>query len=150
MVDYAITGSLKLSSADLQRILFGQEYIVIEQDLSGEPTPSKRLKPSSTIEEDEEVSRCAPLCFPSRVPPDAFTSDSVTIISSLSPIVESIHLATEWVLRLATRANLSTNVGISAWFSHCSTRSSQRATNNVPECMRSSCHVRSSRLMVSF
>lgn len=49
-------GSLKLSSADLQRILFGQEHTVTEQNLSLEPTPPKRLKSSSNIDEDDEVS----------------------------------------------------------------------------------------------
>ncbi|UJR33862.1 hypothetical protein I4U23_021283 [Adineta vaga] len=43
-----------ISSSDLQRFLFGEQYAIIEQDLSIEPTPSKRLKSSSTNEEIDE------------------------------------------------------------------------------------------------
>ncbi len=35
--------------------MFGEQYSIIEQDNSIEPTPSKRLKSSSTDEENEEV-----------------------------------------------------------------------------------------------
>jgi hypothetical protein len=46
---------IKVSSSDLQRFIFGEQYAIIEQDQSIEPTPSKRLKSSNTIEGDEEV-----------------------------------------------------------------------------------------------
>ncbi len=35
--------------------MFGEQYSIVEQDNSIEPTPSKRLKSSSTDEENEEV-----------------------------------------------------------------------------------------------
>ncbi|CAF0882078.1 unnamed protein product [Adineta steineri] len=43
-----------VSSSDLQRYVFGDLYAIIEQDSSAEPTPSKRLKSSSTTEENDE------------------------------------------------------------------------------------------------
>ena len=46
---------VKVSSSDLQRFVFGEKYRIIEQDHSIEPTPSKRLKSSSTNEENDEV-----------------------------------------------------------------------------------------------
>lgn len=35
--------------------MFGEQYSFFEQDHSIEPTPSKRLKSSSTTEDNEEV-----------------------------------------------------------------------------------------------
>ncbi|CAF4341168.1 unnamed protein product, partial [Adineta steineri] len=43
-----------VSSSDLQRYVFGDLYAIIEQDSSAEPTPSKRLKSTSTTEENDE------------------------------------------------------------------------------------------------
>ncbi len=45
---------IKISSSDLQRFVFGEQYAITEQDHSIEPT-AKRLKTSSTNEENEEV-----------------------------------------------------------------------------------------------
>jgi hypothetical protein len=46
---------MKVSSGDLQRFVFGEQYSIFEQDHSIEPTPAKRLKSSSTNEDNEEV-----------------------------------------------------------------------------------------------
>lgn len=54
-INFDIYLSMKVSSSDLQRFVFMEEYSIVEQDSSTEPTPSKRLKPSSTNEENNEV-----------------------------------------------------------------------------------------------
>ncbi len=46
---------MKVSSSDLQRFVFGEQYSIFEQDHSIEPSPAKRLKPSTTNEDNEEV-----------------------------------------------------------------------------------------------
>jgi len=46
---------MKVSSSDLQRFVFGEQYSIFEKDHPIEPTPSKRLKSTSTNEENEEV-----------------------------------------------------------------------------------------------
>ncbi|CAF3646474.1 unnamed protein product [Rotaria sordida] len=43
-----------VSSADLQRFVFGEQYSIIEQDHSPEPTSSKRIKVSNSNDENEE------------------------------------------------------------------------------------------------
>ncbi|CAF3348504.1 unnamed protein product [Rotaria socialis] len=43
-----------VSSSDLQRFLFGDQYAILEQDYSQESTYAKRLKVSNTNEENEE------------------------------------------------------------------------------------------------
>ncbi|CAF5057161.1 unnamed protein product, partial [Rotaria sp. Silwood1] len=43
-----------VSSGDLQRFLFGEQYSIVEQNHSLEPTSSKRLKLSSSNDENEE------------------------------------------------------------------------------------------------
>lgn len=47
---------MQISSSDLQRVVFGEQYTVTEHDSSTEPTPCKRLKASSTNDESDEVS----------------------------------------------------------------------------------------------
>ena len=46
---------LKVSSGDLQRFIFGEQYSIFERDHPIEPTPAKRLKSTNTTEENEEV-----------------------------------------------------------------------------------------------
>ncbi|CAF1201646.1 unnamed protein product [Adineta ricciae] len=43
-----------ISSNDLQRFVFGEQYAIFEQDSSTEPTPSKRLKSSSTSVDNDD------------------------------------------------------------------------------------------------
>ena len=47
--------SIQVSSSDLQRLLFGEHNSIVEQDQLIGPTPSKRLKSSSTNDGDDEV-----------------------------------------------------------------------------------------------
>jgi len=57
---------IKVSSGDLQRFLFGEQYSFFEQEHSTEPTPSKRLKQTNALDENDEVSLVLFLKYPDK------------------------------------------------------------------------------------
>ena len=92
---------MKVSSSDLQRFVFMEEYSIVEQDSSTEPTPSKRLKSSSTNEENDEVrfnKGGEKLLSINEVYPISrifYFFDILYLLKVYSPFLESSHLANQ-------------------------------------------------------